>query len=396
MRNAARVGIAVACLSVAPVAAVQGDPPAAQGAYPLAVRFEVSDAALRAHLSHRAGGFFTPPNPGCLVEVGEQARDAHSAAVLRTFRGGGEANAVVALTSVRAALEPDAVGWRARVEHVLVLRATDGRELGRWQIVERERFGPGERAIPAALQRAAARAARTFERELVRAPEVTAWLREAGVEPSPDARPAPVAELAAAPPVAAAPPRRGGVYLEGGVAVAPHKAEYKAEHVVSGFTQAYSEHGEDAWTTLRAGFSGRHWFAQVAVERRQHGEDDLLLGRSVDVNGFGVEAGPALALGPVFELSAGAGLHRLRLRSSDASPEGRDETNAWSVVAVARFTFPVAGLPRTRLRVGVEARRWIDAELDLVPPSQQFDFRSTQTLALSDSLTLLVGVEFGR
>jgi hypothetical protein len=379
--------------------AAQPQPSAVAAAYPLTVRLSVSKEALRERLAHTSGGLLSPPNPSCVVDIGTQARDAYAAAVARMFRASDAPAAEFEVSRAAAELGDGADGWYAAVEHVLILRTVDGKELGRWTVRARERLvGLGEGAIPAALRRAAVRAARTFEHEFARPPAVVEWLRGAGVEVVPEPQADAVKDPLAAPRAITLPrPQRGaGLHVDAGMGVIPYAASYQRSYRDFGLPPYIRRaSGEDTGSAFRVGFSGRWALLQLAWARWHPSLDEYpVFEGSIHMSSFGADAAPVLRLGHGFELAAGVGWHRISLRSnsSDSAATFRDSIHPLSVFAHAHFVFPSA--PRSfRLRMGVEARRYFDAVLQVLPPVDGGAYRDSREIEFSNIMALFIGLE---
>lgn len=361
-----------ALAAVAFSGAVRADGPAAPPApvsYPFDVQLRLSPQAARRVFVYAGGlGPFLPPDPGTEIPVGDQARRAYEVVVRRSFRIS-EPVAAIELEKVAADLDFDDEGWHAVVEHQLVMRSPAGGEIARWTTRGREPIaGHGPRAMPAAFDGAARRAAEQFETGFETPAGVVSWLRERGVE----ARPPPVA-LAPPPPAAPAVPARGlamhvdlglGLYLFGG-----------GSGIDGGSLTQQA-------LAARIGVSIPWGFAQVTYARAGLDTSDGLRtpgGEYADaLKTYGVEVGPVWQLRYV-DLVAGLGLH--------LATAGGSEAKGASLSAGIRSVRTVSR-EGTCIRIGFEARREIGETLEV-----QTSTTERRTLAPASSLWLLLGLE---
>lgn len=344
--------------------AARAQPPAAPAPrFAVAVRLVVPrDTAVARHLFDGADGLV---NPATRVAVGQQARDAYEKELRSMFDPappGSAAELVVELTS--SEVELDRNGWFASVEHELVLRAASGAEVARWRVRGEGRIaGLGERAVPAAFGEAAEYAARTFSAEFETHPAASAWLAGAGISP----RPGSLAPKA--------PPRLEPTPVP---VVRARAAELLFAEL--GASAIGADGGLSGAVSARAGWSGRPWLLQLALDLWQrpftaHPVDGWGSGDGeLYTFGVGLDAGVQRRLGSRFEVQAGGGVaaligHATAVYTPLAAPDAETESSVTSVgldasvFAAARWA---AVLPRTgiRYRLGVEVRRRFGASLD--------------------------------
>jgi hypothetical protein len=393
-RYLALVAVAVLGASVDRASASAPEEPAAHAAVSLAVH--ATPIALRAHLTHPpAGGVFAPPNPACTVEVGQQARDAYASARRPGFASppaGAAADLTLEIVGASGDLEWDADGWRAVVEHALVLRDGAGAELGRWTVrgVGRVR-GLGERAIPVAFREAADAAAGRFEALLAEPGAAATWLRARGVAISP--RPGPPPAATQPPlllPASGSPRGRWLAFADVGgalVTTVPAKAE-------SGSAEDFGEAGA---VQARAGLAAPSASIRVAFARWRASFDPQPTSVSADraeavLTAFGVEAGPVIRLARTFDVEGGLGAHLLHgSATADRRPysPGSIASSASRIVPVVYGAVTYAGVApglRLRLRFGVEVRRYLGTSLP-------FDELGREIAVGETSIGALIGVE---
>jgi hypothetical protein len=335
--------------------------------WPVHVEIALSRKAAGALFQHGIGpSLFAPPNPACSVSVGEQAREAYSAAARRMFRAEkGDRTASLEIEIAQADLDLDLDGWHAQVEHALVLRSTSGAEMGRWTMTGRDRVeGLGEGAIPRAFRGAAEKAAMRFEAAFPDPPAVARWLTDGGATLAsvPRARPPPDVPLVQARPPG--PPRTLALFVDG----------------------AGGSYGRAGALSFRVGALAPWAFVQLMGARRT----DL-----VDRAGF--EAGPLFRLAPNVDLRVGGGAHRVTAPSDRLGRSGAQGGAPQSTAATVGSAFTSIGLslPVTSgtlwFRLGLEARYEFGGSLVVLSD----DRTSQYDAARGGSGWAFVGVELG-
>jgi hypothetical protein len=303
------------------------------------------------------------------VAIGEQARSAYSA----VFASGapGVRAFEIEVSAARGDVSPSPTGWRAAVEHVVVVRAAAGGEPGRWVVGgEAWILGTREEDLRAAFMRAATNAATTFEAELRSADAVAEWLSTRGV---------------ALPGDAARSGRRDDwtavVFVESGLAVAWYRGE---------------PHGA---AMARSGVSSNWLAVALTAEMATFPFDDLhsvawrhdgkLRVSSLGVDLALVRRTPGSA-GSV-EVWAGGGAARVAgeveyKRFTLSRPETTNTESAWSpsVFATVQHTGRVRFL---NVRWGAEVRRRFGPTFEFETVGGKADLGMT-------SVRLFVGVEF--
>jgi hypothetical protein len=378
--------------AIAPVLAANAQPSttgAAKQAYPFTASLRPSGEALGARFEHAGSGWMSaPPNPAAIVAVGEQARDAYAAALVRMFQAGSPPAAELEISAVKSDVDWDADGWHASVDHALVLRAPSGEELGRWNLRGRELIvGLGEGAIPLAFAQAAERAALRFELSFEEPSGVARWLQSRGIASRSFVSASSFTDPHAVNPK---PPRgRHVAYLDAGFSVVSYLASSNRLQAVAGspspaFTSSISN-SSDQSVAARAGFSGPWVFGQLAVAKWGSAMENERT--HVSATSLGLDTGPLLRLGD-FEILAGPGVQWV---SAEITESGASASRLLpSVFGTVRFTG--IGVGAGRLRIGLEARTLFGATLRFLAAETPTttDWRE---LALGNSVGLFMGFE---
>jgi hypothetical protein len=257
-------------------------------------------------------------------------------------------------------------------EHLLILRAPSGEELGRWKlqgdspILSREDEG----SIPAAFARAASDSARQFELVFVHPPKVEVWLQEHGavavlLRPRPLDRGAYVAYLDA-----------GGGLVSGG------------DGNTSGFLARAGIASSRFVIQMVAGRWGNSFSANPVFYTNPPSRDVELA-----TNAVGLEGGLVLRFATDFEIRGGAGAHLLWGRANmpyDTSNFGRQEL-AFAFSHVAPDVFGAVQFARMTssgfaVRGGFEARHYFGATASFA------ELRRSPAIA-EDYVGIFLGVE---
>jgi hypothetical protein len=366
--------------------------------YPFAVRLTLSADTLRAQFAHEGSGWMSaPPNPASTTPVGEQARDTYALALGRMFQVESPEIASLDLSVSNAALEWDADGWHAVVEHALVLRTAQNEELARWRVKGREKIaGLGERAIPVAFARAAEHAAERFEATFSEPSAVAHWLREQGVEPGPIARAGSPVDPPAPSPFGkseGAPRGRFVAYLDAGLGIFPFVGS--SNTVFAGGGTRYSGDDVGYAFSARLGFAGRWGLVQLGLARWSSQITGQQFRGDFAGSMVGVDAGPLIRLASDFELALGVGAHWVSEEMAVQYPVGSPETSSLRVLPSAVGILRLARAVTSgggRLRVSLEVRQRFDSTTRLAYFSSA-NGSSWQELESGTSLTLLLGYE---
>ena len=326
--------------------AARADVPA-NPAYPIALRLQFSPEALSARFEHAGPGVAAPPNPACIVPVGEQARDAYTAVVRRMFReaaSGAVADLQLDVSIAAAYLRAVAAGWMVVVEHAVALKEISGAELASWQLQgESAILDEGAEGIAAAFKRAADVAARQFEWTFTDPVAVQQWLAAHSIAVRSRERSEYVAYLDA-----------GGAWVNGfdaGAAALAVRAGIASRLFVI-------EIAAGRWTTS---------FAAQPVFGYPRGDAEL------PTWNLGIDVGLVHRLSSALEFRAGGGTHLLWGHADlryVSYPAGPTERVAFSfrklvpaVFAALLFSDAIfAG--GVRMRSGLEFRRYFGASVD--------------------------------
>lgn len=264
----------------------------------------------------------------------------------------------VEVTAVRADVSPSATGWKAVVQHIVVVRATAGGVLGRRDVEGAGWIlGTSEEDLRAAFVRAATDAAVRLEAELQSDPVVAAWLSSRGVVLSADAA------------RGSRPNDWAGVFVESGVLMAWHGE------------------GPRPGLTGRAGVASRSFVAALAVETVTL---PLQVGRNVRARSLGVDLAWVRRLGPAVEVWGGGSAAGVAGtvdwdRYPWGGPRMTDAESGWSA-SVFATVLRTARVKFLNVRLGAEVRRRFG-------PTFEFDTVDAKADLGITSVRFFVGVE---
>jgi hypothetical protein len=287
---------------------------AAAGAdrYPFPLSLEAQQAAEEAKYIHpQPGVAVQAPNPESLSELGQQAEQAYYDLAKNRFSSG-PGGLVLQLVQVTGSIEQGTDGWRAQIEHDLILHVPEGEELARYHLVEWSLIeGPGEAAIPNAFERAANFAAQRFESEMERPEKVAAWLSAHGVVPGSIPRRLPAHERPNDPLERHV---RGNLvaYLDLGGAF--HLANSTLNSTATTTTAKGAESTVEL-SEVRLGAATRWLFVQGFFSRYSSALENERSSMSTTL--IGGEAGVLVRLQDRFELAAGAGAEFVDATATD-------------------------------------------------------------------------------
>jgi hypothetical protein len=315
--------------------------------YPISLRITALPEARNAIHVHEGPGYLglsAPPSESSVTYAGKQAVQAYEAFAAQFFQPDAKVALSLELVAVRPSVELKSDGWHAVVQHQLQLLDPDRVLIASWTVEGRAIVaGLAEGALPAAFDKAAAMAERSFEAEFERPPKVLALLSSLGVEKGSVARRPLIAE-APLPAPEPAPPlkpeqRIPEVYFEAGgrfVSMGYSGSNHPQNQASTAFDGSKIAPAFD----LRLGVAGSWFFAQAGFSSGAMSRDGDVEHSFTSVGG---DVGIALPLNRAFEVRAGAGLYTSRISASTYSfgPQPVTQT-AWQagpdLMAAIRMT----------------------------------------------------------